>query len=112
LIIFVLTFLSILVKVILLRRTKYVFYDNLAVKEFRFFIVRKTSVIYNRVTNISLKISLWDRMTSAGQITIHTGDDELPDIIISFVKNPERIEGLIYSLIHKKNIHLRERIIK
>lgn len=111
-IITILTLLSVSIKFAILKLIKYSFYENIAVKEFKFIIINKRSVIYSRITNITLKVSLWDRLTRAGTITLHTGDDEMPDIIMKYIKNPERIEELIYSLIHKKNINVDEKIIK
>ena len=108
LIIFLLTFLSISFRLFILGFTKYVFYESHAVKTFKFVIVRRRSVVYNRITNISLRVSLWDRITKAGTIRIHTGDDEMPDIVMRYIKNPSKVEGLIYSMIHKKNKMVKE----
>ena len=91
---------------IILRLTKYYFYETNAVKEFRFIVISRKSVVYSRITNIVLKVSLWDRITGAGSITLHTGDDEMPDLVIRYVKDPVKLEELVYSLIHKKNSHV------
>ncbi|MFP4567305.1 MAG: PH domain-containing protein [Candidatus Woesearchaeota archaeon] len=108
----ILTLLSISIKLFILRVSKYVFYDSSAIKDFKFIIVRRRSVVYSRITNITLRVSLWDRITRAGNITLHTGDDEVPDMILKYIKNPERIENMIYSLVHKKNDDVREVIRK
>lgn len=108
--IFVLTFLSISIKLFILKMTKYSFYGTNAVKSFKFIIIKKRSVVYNRITNITLNVSLWDRLTGAGTIRVHTGDDEVPDIVMRYIKNPERIENLIYNLIHKKNVNVHQDI--
>ena len=110
LVIFVLTLLSISFKLVVLGLTKYVFYESHAVKDFEFIIIRRRSVVYNRITNISLKVSLWDRLTNAGTIRIHTGDDEVPDMVMNYIKNPSKVESLIYSLIHKKNKNVKEEV--
>ena len=106
LIVFILTFFSISFRLIILRLTKYYFYETNAVKEFRFIVISRKSVVYSRITNIVLKVSLWDRITGAGSITLHTGDDEMPDLVIRYVKDPVKLEELVYSLIHKKNSHV------
>jgi uncharacterized membrane protein YdbT with pleckstrin-like domain len=108
--IFVLTFLSISIKLFILRLTTYSFYETNAVKSFKFIIIKKRSVVYNRITNITLNVSFWDRLTGAGTIRIHTGDDEVPDIVMRYIKNPEKIENLIYNLIHKKNVNVHQEV--
>ncbi len=112
LIILALTFLSISIKFTTLKLTKYIFYENNAVKDFKFIIINRRSVMYDRITNITLKVSLWDRITGAGKIILHTGDDELPDIIMKYIKDPAKIEELIYSLIRNKNNDVHQKIIK
>jgi uncharacterized membrane protein YdbT with pleckstrin-like domain len=112
LVVLVLTFLSISLKLLVLRRTKYVFYETNADRDFDLIVIKRRSVVYNRITNISLKVSLWDRLTGAGHITLHTGDDEVPDLVMSYVKNPGRVENLIYSLIHKQNTRVTETVNK
>ncbi len=97
------SFFSILFRLIILRFTTYYFYDVSAIKEFSLIIVKRRSVVYSRITNISLKMGVWDRITRAGKITLHTGDDEMPALVLRYVKNPRRVESFVYSLIHKKN---------
>jgi len=89
-------------KIFKLAFTKYVFYETSVIKEFRFIIISKKSVIYTRITNVSLNITIWDRLCSAGDITLHTDDDE-PDVVLQYIKNPEEIEHKIYNLIHREN---------
>lgn len=103
LIILTLTILSISIKIISLRCTTYYFYETHAEKQFKLFIIKKRSAVYSRITNVTLKMNIWDRLTKAGTIILHTGDDETPDIKIKYLKKPRKIENTIYTLIHKKN---------
>lgn len=103
--------ISISVKLIILKFTTYYFYDISGVKEFNLIIIRRRSVVYSRITNVSLKMSVWDRITRAGKIILHTGDDEVPDLILNYVKKPRQVEDLIYSLIHKKNKEATQRVV-
>jgi len=109
--ILLLTFLSISIKLFLLLVTRYYFFETNAIKEFKFIVIRRRSVVYTRITNVSVKISLWDRITGAGNITLHTGDDNEPDLVLSYIKKPIKIEELIYSLIHKKNKNVGKEVI-
>lgn len=109
--IFVFSFLSISVKLVVLRFTTYYFYDINAIKEFKLVVIKRRSVVYNRITNITLKMSVWDRITFAGKIILHTGDDEVPDLVMDYIKNPRKVEDLVYSLIHKKNEKVKHEVL-
>lgn len=99
---FIISIIPLASKIFRFAFTKYIFYETSVVKEFRFIIIKKQSVIYSRITNVSLDISIWDRICGAGDITLHTDDDE-PDIVLKFIRHPEEIEHKIYSLIKKEN---------
>lgn len=94
---------SILLKIfVLLPKLEYRFYKNHLEVESKLFHIEKKSVPYNKITNINAKISLWDRLTNAGDLIIHTADEkETGDIHLLFIKDPLKIEKEIHSLIVK-----------
>lgn len=79
--------------------TEYYFYSDRVVREFRFFVVHQHTVMYAKITNITLKVTLWDRICNAGDITLHTADDNDPDLRLEFIIGPERVQQQLYGLI-------------
>jgi hypothetical protein len=82
------------------RRTYY-FYDTYVVSEFDFFIKDRVSCPYHQITNVDLDISFWDRLTDAGDIVLHTAEDNADDIVIRYVRSPQKVEEQIYNLMQK-----------
>ncbi len=93
---------SLFFKIITLINTSYFFYHNHVTREFKFLIVRKHSIPYNQITNLTLDVSVWDRICKAGDLTLHTAEDKEPNLILKYVNNPEKVENLIHGIIEKK----------
>ncbi len=87
-------------KIFVLRNTRYVFYKTHLVSEFKFLTVKRRSVLYSSITNITAEITLWDRLCNAGDIVVHTGEDSEPDLVLQFIPKPEEVEHRIYKLAH------------
>ena len=71
-------------------------------KEFEFFIIRTKSAHYSHIVNITTDITIWDRITNCGDVILHTAEDKAPDVVLSFIENPEKIEKSIYRLISRQ----------
>ncbi|GEM_PF-2442085 len=93
--------IPLIIKIIILYNTKYYFYHGHLISEFELFIVKRHSVPYNKIVNIQLKVSLWDRICNSGNLILHTAEDKTEDIHLNYIKNPTKIEHYIYELIHK-----------
>ena len=100
-ILIVLTISPLIFKLIVLSNTTYHFYKDHISYEFKFFKVTRHSIPYSQITNIESKISLWDRLSSAGDIHLHTSDERSENLIIQYIKNPRKIEESIHVLINK-----------
>lgn len=94
--------IPILVNVIILSRTTYLFYDTHLSKEFRLLGIKKHSIPYNQIRNIVTNVNIWNRLSSAGRIEIHSANDKENMMILNYINNPEEIEEKIYSIIGKK----------
>ncbi|MGV8163028.1 MAG: PH domain-containing protein [Candidatus Nanoarchaeia archaeon] len=105
----ILAVIPIFAKIFNLAFTRYLFYETNVVKEFRFILVKRRSVIYQRITNLNVDIDIWDKLCGAGDITLHTADED-PDIVLKYIKHPEEIEHKIYSLIRKENKDLKDNL--
>jgi uncharacterized membrane protein YdbT with pleckstrin-like domain len=109
---FLISLIPLTSKIVILLCTKYIFYEESLIHQFKFINIKKDSVIYSRITNINLDITLWDRVCKAGDLTIHTADDTMPDIVLKYIKNPEEVEHKIYSLIKRSNKKVSETVQK
>jgi len=98
-VVLVLSLPQLLYRGFILMMTKYSFYNTHIVYDFSFIIIRKFSVPYHQITNVSLNITIWDRLTKSGNIVIHTADDTTPDLHLNYVSNPEVVERRIYELV-------------
>lgn len=82
-------------RLIILMNSRYRFYHTHVVAEFKFFIIKSQSVAYDKVTNVSVDISLWDRICNAGDVTLHTADDDTADLTLQYVKDPQSVQDMI-----------------
>lgn len=81
--------------------TRYYFFRTHMVKEINIITVRKQSVPYHQIVNITTHISPWGRVWDTGDVVIHTVEETIPDIILAYVKDPNRIESSIYHMVHQ-----------
>ncbi len=97
-------------RIIILLNTTYIFYKGHLIKEFELIVIRTSSVPYNQIVDISINISLWDRICRAGDMTIHTAEDRAPDLKLMYIKNPEKIQHLIYGIVSRGSENYENRI--
>ena len=102
-----LTFLIIIlvttsVRIFLLLNTSYHFFKSHVTSEIKFFTLKSHSIPYSQISNMRIHISIWDRISNAGDIIIHTADDS-EDLFIKYVKNPKLIEKKILHLTGAKD---------
>ncbi|MBT3720210.1 PH domain-containing protein [archaeon] len=90
--------LPLIISVIILANSNYYFYKTHVESEFEFFIIKKHSTPYNQITNISTDISIWDRICRAGDITLYTAEDNVKNLTLKYIENPQKIEQEIYSI--------------
>jgi len=99
-------------RIIILLNTTYIFYRGHLIKEFEFVVIRTSSVPYNQIVDISINISLWDRICRAGDMTIHTAEDRAPDLKLMYIKKPEKIQHMIYDIVSKGSVSYENRVHK
>lgn len=92
-----------LIKAFVLKFTTYYFFDDHITSEFKFITIKRHSVPYNKITNISTDISIWDRITNAGDVILHTAEDSRSDLTLKYINNINELEKEIYKLIKKQN---------
>lgn len=92
-----------LINMFILKFTKYEFYSSNIVKQFKFIMIKKHAIIYDKILEVKLDISIWDRLTKAGDIQLVSADDSSPNLVLKYIKEPEKVEKNIYQLIRKVN---------
>lgn len=100
-------FAPLLIQIVILLNTRYHFYDTYLKSEFKLVIIKSKSAPYSQIVNITTYLSIWDRLTKAGDITLHTAENKAPDIVLRYIKDPGKIERALYRLISK---HRRQTI--
>lgn len=93
--------IPIVIKLIILNNSQYFFYKTHVVSEFELFFVRRHSTPYHQIVNITSQVSLWDRLCKAGDVTLHTAEDRLPDLVLHYIQEPNKIESTLYEMIHQ-----------
>ncbi|MBN2102121.1 MAG: PH domain-containing protein [Candidatus Aenigmarchaeota archaeon] len=97
-------------RIVFLLNTTYIFYKKHLVKEFEFIVIRTSSVSYDHIVDITISISLWDRICKSGDMTLHTAENRAPDIKLMYVSKPEKIEHLIYDIISRGSRNYESRV--
>ena len=71
---------------------------------------RCEEILLYRVRDISLKITLGQRIFGVGTITIHSSDKSLPVLEIRNVKNPRETKELIHQTVEEMKLSRRMRV--
>jgi membrane protein YdbS with pleckstrin-like domain len=100
---FILSIIPAVIYLFILHFTTYTFFPSHVSKEFNFLILKKHSIPYNQITNIVTDITLWDKVSNAGNIVLHTAEEKSPNLVLRYLENPEDIEQKIYSIIKPDN---------
>ena len=79
--------------------TTYYFHDDHVISEIKFLSIKRHSLPYSKITNITSNISIWDRICNAGDLVLYTAEDKAPDLKLKHIADPEKIEKHIFSLI-------------
>lgn len=98
----ILAIIPLTIRLIILLNTTYYFYRDRVISEFEFVVIRKYSLPYNKIVNITVEVSVWDRITRAGDIVLHTPEDKKPDLVLKYIRNPKKVERRIYDLIDSR----------
>lgn len=94
---FLFSLISLIWRFIVLYNTSYYFTKAGIAYEFELFKIKRTSVAYHQIVNFTLDISLWDRLSMAGDIHIHTSEGN-PDITLEYIKDPHEVETKIHQI--------------
>ena len=94
------TLLLLSYRMFILSFTTYYFYRTHLTSEFKFLVKKKFSVSYTQITNVTTDVSVWDRICNAGDIIVHTAENQSSDLTLYYIKDPDKIEHLLYKHAH------------
>ena len=94
------TLLLLSYRIFILSFTTYYFYRTHLTSEFKFLVKKKFSVSYTQITNVTTDVSVWDRICNAGDIIVHTAENQSSDLTLYYIKDPDKIEHLLYKHAH------------
>ena len=75
-----------------------------------FFTVKDEEILLYRVRDISLTITLWQRIFGVGTVTIISSDKTLPTLVLKNIKQPRMIKEKIHQQVEEMKIRRRMRI--
>jgi uncharacterized membrane protein YdbT with pleckstrin-like domain len=75
-----------------------------------FFTTKDDEVLLYRVRDISLTITLWQRIFSVGTVTIISSDKTLPTLVLKNIKQPRMIKEKIHQQVEEMKMRRRMRI--
>ena len=67
-------------------------------------------ILLYRVRDLSLHISLWQRLFGVGSIQIASSDKSLPSLVLKNIKHPREVKELIHQQVEKMKIERRIRV--
>lgn len=83
--------LRISVRTLLLHNTEYHFTDSSVTRRLEFFVIKSHAAPYRSITDVRVEESIWDRLTGAGDVIVHTAEDNQRDIRLHALENPEQV---------------------
>lgn len=98
-----------LIKIVILKNMKYYFYREYVMSEFELFRLDRHAVPYNQITHVGLDISVWDRLSHAGDIKIFAGQETEASLVLHYVSEPKKVENAIFRILHANKAVLRRR---
>ena len=75
-----------------------------------FFTTKDDEVLLYRVRDISLTITLWQRIFGVGTVTIISSDKTLPTLVLKNIKQPRMIKEKIHQQVEEMKLRRRMRI--
>lgn len=75
-----------------------------------FFTTKDDEVLLYRVRDISLTITLWQRIFGVGTVTIISSDKTLPTLVLKNIKQPRIIKEKIHQQVEEMKMRRRMRI--
>lgn len=90
--------------------TKYAFSKDRLFVETGFFSIRQEEILLYRVRDISLRMTLWQRIFGVGTICVMSSDQTAPEQHLENVRHPGEVKELLHNTVEKIKIERQVRI--
>ena len=90
--------------------TRYALSEDRLFLETGFFNAKCDEILLYRVRDISLTITLWQRIFGVGTITVSSSDKTLSTLVIKNIRHPRDIKELIHQSVEEMKLSRRIRI--
>jgi len=67
-------------------------------------------IVLYRITDISLKVNLWQRIFGVGTVLVHSSDKTTPHFEIKNIKNPMVVKEMIHKQVEEMKLSRRVRV--
>ena len=75
-----------------------------------FFTTKDDEILLYRVRDISLTITLWQRIFGVGTVTVMSSDKSMPTLVLKNVKDPISVKEMIHQQVEQVKIERRVRL--
>lgn len=90
--------------------TRYSLSDDRIFLETGLLNTRQEEVILYRVRDISLRISLWQRIFRVGSVVVQSSDKTMPLLELCNIKQPREVKELVYQKVEAMKVARRMRV--
>ncbi len=90
--------------------TRYALSADRLFLELGFFSRKQEEVILYRVRDISLSLSLWQRIFGVGTVKLQSSDKSTPILILKNIKHPREVKEMIHRQVEEMKIARRIRV--
>ncbi len=92
----ILTLMALGPKIFRLTRMTYIFDKDHFEKRYDFLNSETESIEYKKIARIDLDKSVWDKITDAADIIVHTASERDPDVILEYVRDAEEVRQFLH----------------
>ena len=90
--------------------TKYAFSEDRLFVETGLFTIRQEEILLYRVRDLSMRITLWQRIFGVGTICVMSSDKTAPELHLDNIKHPGEVKELLHNAVEQIKINRRVRI--
>lgn len=90
--------------------TRYALSEDRLFLETGFASVRADEVLLYRVRDISLNISLWQRIFGVGTVTVYSSDKSLPVLVLKNIRAPRATKETIHQQVEQMKLSRKMRV--
>ena len=89
---------------------KYAFSEDRLFVETGLFTIRQEEILLYRVRDLSMRITLWQRIFGVGTICVMSSDKTAPEQHLDNIKHPGEVKELLHNAVEQIKINRRVRI--